>query len=158
MNARERETILLVEDNGDDVLLFRRAARKASLPNPLQVVSDGEEAIAYLGGREPFSDRTRFPLPALVLLDLKLPRKSGHEVLAWLRVQPGLRRLPVAVFTTSRESSDVQRAYDLGANSYLLKPVQFEALIELVRGLKLYWVDLNEGSDLLDQRSRAAEG
>jgi len=140
--------ILLVEDNPDDVLLIQRAFRKLGAVNPLRVVSDGEQAVAYLGGDGPYADRGVHPLPSLMLLDLKLPRRSGFEVLEWLRGRPGLRRLPVVVLTSSRESQDVDRAADLGANSYLVKPVQFDALQEMVRTLRLYWIQLNERPEL----------
>lgn len=140
--------ILVVEDNPDDVLLLQRAFRKANLINPVHVVADGQAALDYLGGAPPYNDRNRYPIPALVLLDLKLPKRTGHEVLQWIREQPGLRRLPVAVLTTSRESPDINRAYDLGANSYLAKPVDFDALIEMVKALQLYWMILNERPDV----------
>jgi CheY-like chemotaxis protein len=136
--------ILLVEDDPNDALLLQRAFRKANLANPIQLVSDGDAAVSYLAGQAPYADRSRHPLPVLVLLDLKLPRRSGHEVLEWLRAQPGLRRLPVVVITSSKESVDVRRAYDLGANSYLVKPVGFDALIEMVKALNLYWLILNQ--------------
>lgn len=141
-------TILLVEDNPDDVLLIQRAFRKARVTHPLQQVGDGEEAINYLDGTGAYSDRQQYPLPGLLLLDLKIPRKSGLEVLAWLKEQPGLHRLPVVVFTSSREESDIQRAYDLGANSYLVKPVNFNALLEIVQTLGLYWLQFNERPDM----------
>ena len=111
-------------------------------------LENGEDAVAYLAGEGEYADRGRFPLPVLVLLDLKLPRKSGHEVLAWLREQPGLKRLPVAVLTSSRESADVNRAYDLRANSYLVKPVSFENLVEMVRALDVSWLILNEAPEM----------
>lgn len=136
--------ILLVEDDPNDVLLVQRAFRKANLANHLQVVGDGEEAVAYLTGQAAYANRKRHPQPMLMLLDLKLPRKSGLEVLAWLQQQPGLKRLPVVVLTSSRESADIDRAYDLGANSYLVKPVAFEALLDMVKTLDLYWLILNE--------------
>lgn len=136
--------ILLVEDDANDALLIQRAFRKANLANPVVRVEDGEAAVAYLGAQAPYADRAAHPLPALVLLDLNLPRRSGLEVLEWLRGQPGLRRIPVVVLTSSRESRDVNRAYDLGANSYLLKPVAAEALFEMVQTLKLYWLLLNQ--------------
>jgi len=141
-------TILLVEDDPNDVLLIQRAFRKSDVANPIQVVGDGEEAIAYLSGRGPYADRERYPLPVLLLLDLKLPRKSGFEVLEWLRQQPGLKRLPVAVLTSSAETPDINRAYDLGANSYLVKPVRFEGLLRMVQTLNLYWLIINEKPDL----------
>lgn len=148
MSALSSMSVLLVEDNPDDVALIQRAFRKANIANPLRIVTDGEQAVAYLAGRGEYADRARHPLPVLVLLDLKLPKRSGHEVLAWLRSQQGLRRLPVAVLTSSREAADVNRAYDLGANAYLQKPVGFEALHELVRTLNLFWLILNEKPDL----------
>jgi len=143
-----RHTILLVEDDSNDVLLIQRAFRKAKLVNPVQVVEDGEAAVAYLAGQGPFADRQRYPLPVLILLDLKLPRKSGLEVLAWLRQQPGLKRLPVVVLTASKEAADINRAYDLGANSYLVKPVAFDALLDIVKTLGLYWSIFNEKPDV----------
>ena len=140
-------TILLVEDNPDDVALFKRAVQKAALDYRLQVVGDGEAAIAYLSGAGVYADRNNHPLPRLVLLDLKLPRKSGHEVLEWLRAQPELRRLPVVVLTTSREISDINRAYDHCVNSYLVKPFSFDGLMEMVRALHSYWLTLNETAE-----------
>jgi CheY-like chemotaxis protein len=138
-------TILLVEDDHNDVLLIKRAFAKVKIANPIIVVNDGEEAISYLAGREPYVERA---LPMLVLLDLKLPRKSGHEVLEWLRQQQTLKRLPVVVLTASSESSDINRAYDLGANSYLVKPVTFDALVEMVNTLNLYWLILNKRAEV----------
>jgi CheY-like chemotaxis protein len=136
--------ILLVEDSPDDALLIQRAFRKANMANPVQLVRDGEEAVAYLSGAPPWDDRARFPLPVFMLLDLKLPRRSGLEVLAWVRQESTVKRLPVVVLTSSRESVDVNRAYDLGVNSYLTKPVGFEALLEMVKSVNLYWLVLNE--------------
>jgi CheY-like chemotaxis protein len=143
-----RHTLLLVEDKSNDVLLIRRALGKAGIANPLQVVGDGDQAVAYLAGDGPFADRERFPLPGVVLLDLKLPRRSGLEVLEWLRGQPGLKRLPVVVLTSSAESRDINRAYDLGANSYLVKPVEFGPLLEMVKALGPYWLALNQKPEL----------
>ncbi|HUW28424.1 MAG TPA: response regulator [Sulfuriferula sp.] len=141
-------TLLLVEDDPNDVMLFRRAKDKSNLANPLQVVDDGEAALAYLSGQGIYADRSLYPFPALMLLDLKLPRKSGLEVLEWLRQHPGIHRLPVVVLTSSKESVDVGRAYDLGANSYLVKPVAFDILLEMVKALGLYWFILNEKPDI----------
>ncbi len=138
-------TILLVEDDHNDVLLIKRAFQKVKIANPIIVLNDGEQAISYLAGREPYIER---PLPVLILLDLKLPRKSGHEVLEWLRQQQKLRRLPVVVLTASCESSDINRAYDLGANSYLVKPVTFDALVEMVKTLNLYWLIFNKTAEV----------
>ncbi|MGH7413956.1 MAG: response regulator [Candidatus Rokuibacteriota bacterium] len=140
--------ILLVEDSPDDALLIQRAFRKANLVNPVQLVRDGEEAVAYLSGAPPYEDRARFLLPVFMLLDLKLPRRSGLEVLAWVRQESVVKRLPVVVLTSSRESVDVNRAYDLGVNSYLTKPVGFEALLEMVKSVNLYWLVLNENPEI----------
>ena len=136
--------MLLVEDDPNDILLIQRAFAKACLVNPLKVVRDGEEALNYLSGSGEFADRGRYPLPSLILLDLKLPRKSGLEILQWLRQQPALKHIPVIVLTSSKESNDVSRAYDLGANSYLVKPVGFEGLLELVKSIGMYWMILNK--------------
>lgn len=144
MTNVESYTVLLVEDDSNDVFLIQRAFRKANLPDLLQVVGDGEAAVNYLMGQEPYNDRDRYPLPVLILLDLKLPRKSGHEVIEWLRQQPNLKRLPVVVLTSSSDKGDVNRAYDLGANSYLVKPVAFEALKNMMQTLNLYWLLTNE--------------
>lgn len=133
-------TILVVEDDSNDVLLFQRSMRKAGWGNPIQVVNHGDAAVAYLAGTPPFEDRERHPMPCLVLLDLKLPRRGGLEVLAWLRAQPMLRRLPVVILTSSREHGDINRAYELGANSYLVKPgslQEWQVLVTLIHG---YWM------------------
>ena len=140
-------TILLVEDDFNDVILIQRAFRKANLAYPLQVVGNGQAALDYLVGVNDYANREHYPLPVLMLLDLKLPRKSGLEVLAWLRQQTVLKRLPVVVLTSSRENTDLKQAYDLGANSYLVKPVGFEALLEMVKILNLYWLILNQPPD-----------
>ncbi len=140
----EHDTILLVEDNPRDVLLIQRAFRKANVTIPIQIVEDGEVAVRYLSGEEPYSDRDRYPLPMLILLDLKLPRKSGTEVLEWLRQQPKLKRLPVVVLTSSREYTDINQVYDLGANAYMVKPVAFDNLVEIVKTLNLHWIIYNE--------------
>jgi CheY-like chemotaxis protein len=142
------DTILLVEDNSKDVFLIQRAFRKAGITTPLQVVSDGDAAVKYLGGEAPYSDRTTYPLPVFVLLDLKLPRRSGTEVLMWIRQQPQLRRLPVIVLTSSREYADVNRIYDLGANAYIVKPPDFDQLVDILKTLNLHWMIYNEKPQL----------
>lgn len=144
--------VLLVEDNRDDVLMIQRAFRKANLESSLHVVADGDAAVLYLSGEEPYNDREQYPLPVLMLLDLKLPRRSGFEVLEWLRQQPLLKRLLVVVLTSSGENIDINRAYDLGANSYLVKPVGFAALLELVKSLNLYWFVLSEKPEVQPNR------
>jgi CheY-like chemotaxis protein len=137
------ETILLVEDNEDDVTLLRRAFQRAAVANPLHAVGDGEAARQYLAGEGAYVDRRQHPLPALMLLDLKLPRRSGFEVLAWLRTHPGLKRLVTVILTSSPQTADIARAYDLGANSYLVKPGTPSDLFAMVHTLHLYWLTYN---------------
>ena len=139
--------VLLVEDNVDDAELIERAFRRAGIMNPLRIVDDAETAMAYLVNAPPFEDHEQNPQPVVMLLDLKLPRKSGFDVLQWMRGQDATRRLPVVVLTSSNQQSDVRRAYDLGANSYLVKPVESDALVDMVRALNLYWVILNQGAE-----------
>src|SRR5579883_202266 len=124
-------TVLVAEDSSDDYILFQRALAKANFMSPLQRVENGDEAIAYLAGEGKFSDRVQFPLPALMLLDLKMPKRGGFEVLEWARQHPVYRKLPVVVLTSSSQYEDVDRAYSLGANSYLVKPGDFNDLIQL---------------------------
>ena len=140
----ENATILLVEDEPNDVFFMERAFEKARLLNPLKVVNDGDQAIAYLKGERQYADRTQFPFPFLMLLDLRMPRRNGFEVLEWLRAQPGLRRLLTVVLTASKEGPDINQAYDLGANSYLVKPPKAEALTEMFQRLNSYWVAMNQ--------------
>ncbi len=136
--------ILLVEDNPKDVFLVQRAFRKAEILTPLQVVSDGDAAVRYLSGESPYCDRITHPLPVLVLLDLKLPRRSGAEVLSWIRQEPALKRLPVVALTSSREYADINRVYDLGANAYIVKPPDFDQLVHILKTLDMHWVTYNE--------------
>ena len=140
----ERGLILIAEDEADHIFIIRRAFKQAALANPIHVVRNGEEAIQYLQGVGPYSNRAEYPLPALLLLDLKMPRKNGFEVLEWIRLHPGLRRLRVVVLTTSSSLHDVNRAYQLGANSFLVKPTDFESVVRLVSLLKDYWVKMDK--------------
>lgn len=142
------DLILLVEDDANDALLLKRAFAKARVGNSLVHLEDGEAAVAYLDGSGVYADRERYPLPGLVLLDLKLPRRSGLEVLGWMQAQTGLNRMPVVVLTSSQQSTDINRAYDLGANSYLVKPVGFDTLLEMVHALNLYWLLHNKAGDI----------
>ena len=143
MNSPYNSTILLVEDDPGDVFRIQRAFRKANLVSSLAVVTDGEKAIQYLSGQDPYQDRDRYPLPVLMLLDLKLPRYSGFEVLSWLRTESNLKQLPVVVLTSSDYQQDIDRAYKVGANSYLAKPPAPDALLEMVQTVGLYWSVLN---------------
>ena len=140
MNSPESAVILLVEDRDDDIVLIRKSFEKAELANPIYVVKNGEEAVAYLTGDAPFSNRNEYPLPDLILLDLKMPKLDGFETLLWIRNQPGIRNIPVVILTSSEDLGDVTKAYALGANSYLVKPVDFEHSIELVKMLHKYWL------------------
>lgn len=133
-------TVLLVEDDPNDVFFMRRAFQKAELPYPLQDVSDGEKATAYLSGEPPYTDRQQFPLPRLLLLDLKLPRKSGFEVLEWVRGQPSLESLPVVILTSSSVPEDIAKAQMLKANQYLVKPTSPTELIAIVKTLAQTWL------------------
>ena len=143
MNVAQRP-VLLVEDDENDVLFVERAFKRAAILNPLRVLRHGDAAVDYLGGVGEFEDRDAHPLPVFVLLDLKMPRRTGLEVLEWVKGQPVVRRIPIVVLTSSRNDADINRAYELGANSYLVKPVSFEGLIDLVKSLRLYWPVLNE--------------
>jgi CheY-like chemotaxis protein len=131
--------ILIAEDDDNDVLLIKRAFNQAQFETQLQVVSTGEEAIAYLKGDAPYEDREKSPIPSLILLDLKMPRKNGFEVLAWVRQNPEYNHLPIVVLTSSQESADINRAYALGANSYLVKPASFLSLVDMINRLREYF-------------------
>lgn len=144
MTVTSSYSILLVEDDANDILLIQRAFRQVNLVHPIRIVQDGAAAIAYLAGEDPYRDRDHYPLPHLILLDLKLPRRSGLEVLAWLKQQPSLKRIPVVILTSSREDIDVDRAYDMGASSYLLKPVTLDSLFQMIEAISTYWLRLNQ--------------
>ncbi len=139
-----RKMILLVEDNPDDEELTLRALRKNNIMNEVLVARDGEEALTCLFGNEPFADHDVDLLPAVVLLDLKLPKVSGIEILRRIRSTPRTRRLPVVVLTSSKEERDLNEAYDLGVNSYICKPVDFDSFSQAIGHLGMYWVLFNE--------------
>jgi CheY-like chemotaxis protein len=135
--------ILLAEDDPNDVLLIERAFRKAGLNDVLKTVRDGSQTIDYLAGHGKYADRGQFPLPFLILLDLKMPGTDGFEVLQWVRAEPELKRLLVVVLTSSNLQADVDRAYELGANSYLVKPVEFDEMVNMIQRFEAYWAELN---------------
>ena len=135
--------ILLVEDNQDDVLFFRRAMGKAEIIHPLHVASDGGEAIEYLDKFTKPSDSVDEFRPCLVLLDLQLPRVKGMEVLKWIREQPPLRTLIVIIHTSSHLEAEIERAYQLGANSFLVKAPCSDDLVRMLKLVKAYWLELN---------------
>jgi CheY-like chemotaxis protein len=143
MPERSTHTILLVEDNVDDVILTRRALRKSGVSAKLMIVGDGDLALAYLLGEAAYGDRSEHPFPELVLLDWKLPRCSGSEVLRRIRGRSEMATLPVVILTSSRQQEDIDEAYACGANSYLHKPVAFSGLVELLGRLHLYWLRTN---------------
>jgi CheY-like chemotaxis protein len=136
--------ILLVEDDENDVFFMKRALADAGISNALHVASDGQQVIDYLSGAGEFSDRSKHPLPSLVFLDLKLPRKNGHDVLAWMRAQEALEGVIVLVLTTSAEERDIRQAYKLGANAFLVKPPTPAQLTELLKTVKAFWMEQNE--------------
>jgi CheY-like chemotaxis protein len=138
------QAILLAEDDANDIQLMRRAFRKARLPNPLYVTRNGDETIEYLAGKGEYADRRRYPFPFLLLLDLKMPRKSGFEVLEWMRERPLLRDFPVIVLTSSNAEKDIQRAENLGAMLYLVKPGEFSDLVAMMVKLEEYWCALDK--------------
>jgi len=148
--------ILLAEDDENDVLLLKRAFEKAEIQNPLFVSRDGQEAIDYLAGAGNFSNRTEYPFPALVLLDLKMPKRSGFEVLEWLRAQPVLQCLPVVVFSSSPHQRDIERAYRLGANAFVVKPASNETRSQLSHYIKGFWLQFNEPPILCTEGIEAA--
>jgi len=131
--------ILLIEDNPMDVDLTRRAFARRKLVNPFEVVRDGAEALAYLTHWEADA-----PLPVVILLDLKLPKVDGLEVLRQIKAHPQFRPIPVVILTTSAEDHDIQTAYQLGANSYIVKPVDFDRFMEVAEQIELYWSVLNK--------------
>ena len=136
------KTILQVEDDPNDVFFLKHAMKKAGVANPIQVVSDGQEAIDYLQGVGQFADRGKFPFPCLVLLDLKLPYVMGLEVLRWIRKQPGVA-LPVVMLTASAEDADIATAYRLGANAFLTKPSEANKLEDMVKAIRDFWLTHN---------------
>jgi CheY-like chemotaxis protein len=141
--------VLLVEDDPADARLIQRAFEKADIGARVTRIPNGDDAVAYLAGDQPFDNRNSYPLPAIILLDIKLPRRSGFEVLRWLRSRSdGLQRIPVVMLTSSRHTVDVNRAYDLGVNSYLRKPDTNEQLTKLLSTFDQYWMSYNEQPSL----------
>ncbi|HEY0456928.1 MAG TPA: response regulator [Verrucomicrobiae bacterium] len=134
----QHETLLLVEDNDDDVFIMRAAWRKSGISNRLETVRDGEEAVQYLSGSGAWGERAKFPLPTVILLDLNLPKKSGLEVLQWVREQKGLKHISVQILTASTRAEDVQRAFELGVNDYLVKPSKIESLVEMLKAWQAF--------------------
>ena len=146
------KTILLVEDNPSDINLTKRAFEKGHITNNLVVAEDGQEALDYIFGNGIYANRDISQLPTLILLDLKLPKVSGLEVLKRIRAAEIIKRLPVVILTSSKEDEDVAASYDLGVNSYIRKPIDFNQFVEAIKYLGLYWLVINEPPPLESQR------
>jgi len=144
-----QQTILLVDDSEDSLFFMRKAFERAKSHHPLQEARNGEEAIAYLKGEGPYGDRNRFPLPTVMLLDLNMPKKDGFDVLTWVRAQPGLKRLTIVILTASMRIEDVERAFDLGATSFLIKPLGLEELAAMLRCLH-DWIQISQFPPLVE--------
>jgi CheY-like chemotaxis protein len=142
-------TILLVEDETSDAKLLLRGFEKTQVLNPIVHLMDGDDALRYLAGKGKFSDRRKYPLPALILLDLKLPGMNGIQLLQWMRIQGEIKRIPVVVLTSDENPDTINAAYDLGANSYLLKPGNPTEIARMVQTIQRYWIKLNEPPQLV---------
>ncbi len=153
----EQSVILLAEDREDDILFVQRAFAKGQITNPFFVVRDGEEAISYLSGDGKYCNRAEYPLPDLLLLDLKMPRIDGFEVLSWVRQQPGLSALRVVVLTASDQIRDVNTAYRLGANSFMVKPTDFENVVEMAKTLRTYWLQMSKTPEISRSRAKTSK-
>ncbi len=141
---RKPVVILMADDDSDDRLMTKEALQESKLANEFRVVENGEELLDYLRRKGKFADPASSPRPGVILLDLNMPRKDGREALKEIKADPELRRIPVVILTTSKAEEDVYRTYDLGANSYIMKPVSFEGLVEVMQGLGRYWVEIVE--------------
>jgi CheY-like chemotaxis protein len=134
-------TILIVDDDENDISLTQRAFSRINVHCTFQVLNNGQEAVDYLGGHGPYADRRKYPLPMMLLMDLKMPIMDGFEVLAWLRGRPGLKVIPAVVLSSSDSPADVTRAYELGANSFMAKSVNYDELLAKLQTLSQYWLE-----------------
>jgi CheY-like chemotaxis protein len=137
-------TILMADDDPDDRMLTEDALKEARLANEIRFVENGEELIHYLRRQGKFADKALHPRPGIILLDLNMPKMDGREALQIIKNDPELRRIPVIIMTTSKADQDILKSYDLGANSYVTKPVTFDELVEVVRGFGKYWFEIVE--------------
>jgi CheY-like chemotaxis protein len=151
-------TILLVEDDANDTFFLKYAFEEAGITEPLQVVTDGKQAMDYLAGTGRYADRTNFPFPSLILLDLKLPVRMGLDVLRWIKQQAELRSLLVIVLSSSPEAAEVDEAYLLGARSFLVKPLSVEKRRVMAKAIKEYWLGLNHFPSLVSGTAKAEKG
>ena len=149
MKKHDLRPIMLIEDEQTDVILIRRAFEKAGVENPIQSVENGDKALAWLEGIGEYQDRTNFPLPAFILLDLKLPGMGGLQLLKWIRSRKDLRLIPVVVLTNSADAVDVRSAYEAGANSYLLKPADRNEIYRVIDIIQQYWLEHNVSPPLV---------
>jgi CheY-like chemotaxis protein len=149
LSDKTLRTILLVEDESADAALLIRGFKKAKVLNPIVHLTNGDDVLRYLAGVGEYADRRKHPLPALILLDLKMPGMTGIQILQWMRVQGEIKRIPVVVLTGDANPNTVDAAYDLGANSYLVKPGNAEEIAHMVQGIQRYWVSLNEPPQLV---------
>lgn len=140
--ATEAVTILLADDDPDDRMLAQDALRESRLLNPLVTVDNGEQLMDYLFRRGNYSNLAGAPLPGLILLDLNMPKKDGREALKEIKSEPSLRHIPIVILTTSKAEEDIYRTYDLGVNSFITKPVSFDSLVDLMKGLGKYWFEM----------------
>ena len=147
-------TILLVEDESADAALLLRGFEKAKILNPIIHLTNGDEALGYLAGVKEYANRKKYPLPALILLDLKMPGMTGMQLLQWMRVQGEIKRIPVVVLTSDSNPETIDAAYDLGANSYLVKPGSQSDIAHMVQTIQRYWVGLNEPPQLVMRAGR----
>lgn len=150
---KESIIILMADDDADDRFLAADALREAHVHNRINFVTDGEELLDYLQRRGVYNDDVKYPLPGIILLDLNMPRKDGREALAEIKKLKHIRRIPVVVLTTSKAEEDVVRTYDLGVCGYITKPVSFDGLIEVMRAIGRYWIDIVELPDHEDPNS-----
>lgn len=154
MPVRKPVTILLADDDEDDRLLTTEALKENRVANPVHCVKNGEELLDYLHQRGEYADPTTSPKPGIILLDLNMPKMDGRESLARIKADPNLRRIPVVILTTSKAEEDVLRSYDLGVNSFIIKPVSFNALVDILQGIHHYWFEIVElpFEELVDNR------
>lgn len=137
------ELILVAEDSAEDYFFLERAIQRANVPLTLHRCADGEETKQYLSGVGDYANRQRFPLPALLLLDLNMPRVTGFEVLSWIKEQPLLKRIPVITFTSSSLRADIDRSFDLGSSSHVVKPVNAQELEDIVKAIHKWWLTIS---------------
>jgi len=142
--AKDRPTLLIVEDNEDDIFFVERIFKQIGARCELRFARDGIEAVEYLSGKGAFQDRAKYPMPTIILMDLKMPRRNGFEVLEWMHNQEEIRLIPTIVVTSSTLQEDVTRAYRLGANAVMNKPVDKDSLLQMLKSFHIYWTDFVE--------------